>query len=659
MRNIKSILIGLITVVLVLSLGVTTALNYFHTKKVIISDLEQSLADTNKTAANELGLWIELRKTEIEALANSPILASNNKDVINSYLAAENKRLSAFSIFWVADTKGNWYSPSGTSGSISERSYFRELIATGKTVISDPLVGKADGKLAFVVAVPIKAEGKIVGILGGNVKMDELVHHVAAIKIGQTGYASLSQADGLIIAHPNPEYVLKYNPARDDQINPGLREIYQKAMKGEAGFSQYNTGGEDGYIAYAPIRGVKWTLSTTAAAKEFIGPLASIAWTSVMTAALILVIATFLVFMVARKITTPLQRLEQAAGKVAQGDFTVASTQMSTENNEIGRLASAFETMIANTRTLVGNVIEAAEQVASSSEQLKANADQSAQAASHIAAAIAEVSAGADKQLNAVDRTTSTIERMSSKIAQVAANANVVAETSEHTANAAKEGGKAVEKAIEQMHYIEETVNHSARIVTKLGEQSKKIGQIVDTISGIAGQTDLLALNAAIEAARAGEQGRGFAVVAEEVRKLAEQSQAAAKQIESLIKEIQSDTEQAVNAMTEGTQVVKVGAEVVSNAGESFGRITMLIEKTSSQVKEISAAIDHMAASGQDIVSSARAIDQVSRDTAAEVQTVSTTTEEQSAAMQEIAASSQHLAEMAGRLKRAVHEFKV
>ena len=89
--------------------------------------------------------------------------------------------------------------------------------------------------------------------------------------------------------------------------------------------------------------------------------------------------------------------------------------------------------------------------------------------------------------------------------------------------------------------YKRQTVSRSAQVVTKLGENSKEIGQIVETISGIAGQTNLLALNAAIEAARAGEQGKGFAVVAEEVRKLAEQSKAAAERIANLIEGIQKE----------------------------------------------------------------------------------------------------------------------
>jgi methyl-accepting chemotaxis protein len=659
MQSIKSVLITLITTILVLALGTSTALNYFHAKKVILNDLEQSLSSTSKAAANEMGLWIELRKTEMETLANSPILASNNKDAINAYLAAENKRLSVFSIFWVADEKGNWYSPTGTSGSIRERSYFGELMDTGKTVVSDPLVGKADGKLAFVVAVPIKVDGKIIGILGGNVKMDELVRQAGTVKIGQTGFASIIQQDGLVVAHPNQDYVMKYNPSQDSQMNPNLREVYQRAIKGEPGLTHYNNGNEDEYFAYTPIAGVKWILFTTAITNEFTRHLITMAWSSVLTAVVILGIAIFLISVVARKITRPLQQLQQVAKQVAQGDFTISSIKVSDRDNEIGHLAKAFETMITSIRILVSEVRGATDQVAASSEELTASSERSAQAANQIAASIGAVANGANEQLAAANETSAVVEQMSAGIQQVATNTNQVAEQSAQAADKAKEGDKVVEKAVSQMAHVEDTVNTSAKVVAKLGDRSKEIGQIVDTISEIAGQTNLLALNAAVEAARAGEQGRGFAVVAEEVRKLAEQSQEAAKKIAELIGEIQGDTDKAVVAMNNGTREAKTGAEVVNAAGVAFREIVELVTQVSSQVREISAAIQQMASGSQQIVGSVRKIDTLSKKSAGEAHSVSAATEEQLASMEEIATSSQSLAKLAQDLQAAVGKFRV
>jgi methyl-accepting chemotaxis protein len=248
---------------------------------------------------------------------------------------------------------------------------------------------------------------------------------------------------------------------------------------------------------------------------------------------------------------------------------------------------------------------------------------------------------------------------MSAGIQQIAANTNQVAAQSAQAANKAKEGDKAVVKAVTQMVQVENTVNTSAQVVAKLGERSKEIGQIVDTISGIAGQTNLLALNAAIEAARAGEQGRGFAVVAEEVRKLAEQSQEAARKIAELIGEIQGDTDKAVLAMNEGTREVKNGNEVVNAAGTAFKEIAELVTQVSGQVREISAAIQQMASGSQQIVGAVKKIDLLSKKSADEAQSVSAATEEQLASMEEIAASSQALVIMAKELTKAVGEFKV
>lgn len=361
---------------------------------------------------------------------------------------------------------------------------------------------------------------------------------------------------------------------------------------------------------------------------------------------------------IARAITKPLQFMVEICRELAQGNFAEAERKVR-RKDEIGQLADALTDMRTNVRKTLKQVNESAEQVAASSEELTASAEQSAQAVTQVATAITDVADGATRQLTAATETSAVVEQMSAGIQQIAANTNQVATNSAQAADKAREGDVSVNKAVDQMVSIEQTVNSSAKVVAKLGERSKEIGQIVNTISGIAGQTNLLALNAAIEAARAGEQGRGFAVVAEEVRKLAEQSEGAAKQIASLISEIQGDTDKAVVAMDEGTREVKVGSEVVTAAGQAFKEITALILQVSDQVREISAAVQQMASGTQQIVHSVKEIDSLSKSAASETQTVSAATEEQSASMEEIASSSQELAKLAQDLQAAVNKFRL
>ena len=364
--------------------------------------------------------------------------------------------------------------------------------------------------------------------------------------------------------------------------------------------------------------------------------------------------------LIIKAITVPLGKIAAHLTYFADKDFSNdVSQEFLVRKDEFGKIAFASNKVTESMRMLIRQMEESAEQLSAASEELTASAQQSAQVTTQVATAISEVAAGSDKQLSAIDDTSAVVEQMSAGIQQVAANTNNVAGTSDKTAVAAQEGNQAIETAVKQMNTIEQTVSKSATVVEKLGERSKEIGQIVDTISGIAGQTNLLALNAAIEAARAGEQGKGFAVVAEEVRKLAEQSQEAAKQIADLIGEIQAETETAVSAMQDGTKEVRKGSEVVNTAGKDFAAIATLVKEVSKEVQDISAAIQQMASGSQQIVDSVKSIDNISKNTAEHAQTVSAAAEEQSASMEQIAASSQSLAKMAETLQSAISHFKI
>lgn len=374
---------------------------------------------------------------------------------------------------------------------------------------------------------------------------------------------------------------------------------------------------------------------------------------SLFVAGIAIVISVY----ISRGISRPAKLITQAASEITHGNLALHDIAVKS-SDELGQLAGSFNQMKSNLRHVIEKVAQAAQQVTASSQQLTASAAHSTQAANQVAASISDMAQGAEMQLTTFTETTVAVQQMSVGIQQIATNANIVAGKSSQASETATKGGKSIETAINQMAQIEKTVNTSAQVIAKLGEQSKEIGQIVGTISGIAGQTNLLALNAAIEAARAGEQGRGFAVVAEEVRKLAEQSQEAAKKIAQLIGEIQEDTQEAVIAMNNGTNEVKIGAEVVDVAGKSFQDIAQLVLEVSTQIKDISSAIQQIADGSQVIVVSVNEIDSLSKKTSEETQTVSAATQEQSASMEEIASSSQLLGEMAQNLQEVVSKFR-
>jgi len=322
--------------------------------------------------------------------------------------------------------------------------------------------------------------------------------------------------------------------------------------------------------------------------------------TSLLSALAVLAVLLPAGWLVSRSITKPLTKISSAMADVASGSGNLrARISTGNDHSEFRKLADDFNVFIESVNRVVLSIQNLAAQVQQDSEQ--------------IAAAALESGQSTRRQTENLANMADQIDQLGNSGTQIAESATKAAESARLTTSAAGDGEAAVNKTIEGMKQIDQTVAAGAQSVMQLGERSAEIGKIINVINDIADQTNLLALNAAIEAARAGEHGRGFAVVADEVRKLAERTTTATKQVSLSIHEIQSSTDASVKSIQAGSQEVKRGVDSAGAASEGLRRIFEQAEGTTSLVNGIAEGAQQQARLGEEIRMSVREVAEASK----------------------------------------------
>ncbi|MEM6445826.1 MAG: methyl-accepting chemotaxis protein [Cyanobacteria bacterium P01_D01_bin.123] len=313
---------------------------------------------------------------------------------------------------------------------------------------------------------------------------------------------------------------------------------------------------------------------------------------------------------------------------ISRGDLTVRAQ---VTEDEIGTIADSYNATVRSLREIVEQVQSAAQQVAVTTNtnevSVRSLAEESVQQATDIAEAL------------------NRIEEMSDSIRAVAVNAEEAETAVQVATQTVQQGDRAMNRTVDGILAIRETVAETSKKVKRLGESSQRISKVVNLISAFADQTNLLALNASIEAARAGEQGRGFAVVADEVRSLARQSADATAEIEKLVAEIQTGTNEVVAAMEEGTEQVVTGTKLVEEARQSLTQIADVSDRINELVDKIAQATEVQSRDSEVVTKTITDVAQVASKT--------------SLSASEVSDSFKQLLTVAQSLQQNVSQFKV
>ncbi len=527
-------LVVILTIIPLIALQVYSIVQTIKaTKAEIIARFEQIGTDE----MNFITQWQAERMINVRTLASFDAFEQFDKENALKQMIEYRNLWGQFETFALIGSKGiTDINTDGQSIDVHDRGYFIEGIK-GNEVISDPVVSRGTNNVIIVNAVPITDNGKVKGVLIGNVPIKSITELLAKLDLGETGEAYLIKQDGTMFTTPKYQSVLvEEGSVVDTAVLNYKMETYasQQIAAGNSGTAEYlNYAGDKVIGSYTWIPSLRWGLVIEQSEEEAMAPVRKLMWTLIILVSVIAVaINTALVF-VTKSIADSIGGMSVVATKLAQGNIKQQvkvkgkdeiailgrsfqqiidyQTQMAdvakqiaegnltgnvTPNSEDDELGIAFSTMIQRLNETVGQVAQSANNLEGAAVELANASNQAGQATNQIATTIQQVARGTTDQAAAITKTASAVEQMSRAIEGVAKGAQdqsqAVSKASEITdqinaaiqqvaGNAAavtKDSALAAEAARKGSVTVEQTLQGMQNIKFKVGVSAEKVQEM-------------------------------------------------------------------------------------------------------------------------------------------------------------------------------------
>ncbi|TFY88504.1 methyl-accepting chemotaxis protein [Pseudomonas nabeulensis] len=474
-------------------------------------------------------------------------------------------------VFWPGDPALASYDP-------RTRPWYKTAMAQpGKTLRTEAYYWAADD---VVLVSTVQSFNDRSGVVNIDVSLKQLTDLVKQIKLGESGYLMLMEANNTVLVDP-------HDPSHNFKKLGELGEGYRQLSEAGQGLVQVELAGERYMALVWPSKALGWRFVGLVRESEVMAGAARLTW---LIAAIALVCG--LVFAVvgawfAGLIVKPIRGVASGLEGIALGEGDLTARLDVRGRDETAQLAGWFNQFLEAIRTLIQRIGQAAGQIHSSSGS-----------ATEVSVEMAEV---AERQREAVDMVSTAFHEMVATSNEVARSCSQAADSADNGQRQAHTGQQQIDAAVSSVGRLSEEIGHSAQAMEQLERDSNDIQSILGTIRSIAEQTNLLALNAAIEAARAGEQGRGFAVVADEVRALAKRTADSTGEIDGLLGNLARRTHQMGKQMHASLEVSQETVVSINDARASFGLIRESVDVIRDMNTQIATAAEEQHQVAEDI----------------------------------------------------------
>ncbi|AEA69964.1 Methyl-accepting chemotaxis protein PctB [Pseudomonas fluorescens] len=459
--------------------------------------------------------------------------------------------------------------------------YKAAMAAPGTTVRTDAYYWAPDDvSLIGTVQTVADSSGKLVGVVCLDVSLKQLTELVKNIKLGESGYLMLVEANGNVLVDA-ADAKHNFKPLAD--LGPNYAEL----AKSSDGVTQIEIDGVPYMANVVSSKGLGWRFIGLIKRDEVMAEASSLTWLIAAIAAVLAVVFALVGASFASVIVRPIRGVANGLQEIAEGEGDLTRKLIVQGKDETATLAGWFNQFL-------GMIAQLMQRIGSASSDLQT--------------AAADTSHVAQNMNDAAGRQRQAVELVSTAFNEMVATANEVARSCSQAASSADEGYRDVHdgqhhigEATGSVLKLSDDLQKSTQTMQALEQDSKNINTILDTIRSIAEQTNLLALNAAIEAARAGDQGRGFAVVADEVRALARRTADSTGEIDSLLGNLARRTQEVTQQMQSSLQVSQTSVERIQQARDSFDKIRNSVDSIRDQNTQIATAAEEQHQVAEDI----------------------------------------------------------